>query len=253
MSSLPKSADEDYANQYSEAFVARWDDLIDWEKRARGEGGFFEERLHAAGARRVLDVSTGSGFHAVQLCKAGFEVTAVDGSRTMVERARRNFADRQLAIDLYHTDWLDLDAQWLGTFDAIVCLGSSLCHVFDASTRVRVLQRFRQLLRPGGLLMVDQRNFAAILAGHYKASGNYYYCGSNARVGLGEVTPDVCEFTYCFDQAQEYRLRVFPLTPEQLQSEIGLAGFHWERAYGDFKQHYAPLEADFVVHQAHAI
>lgn len=72
-------------------FVERWDELIDWNKRAAGEGSFFYDLLRPAGAWRVLDAATGSGFHAAQLHKAGFDVTACDGSPTMVDRARRNF------------------------------------------------------------------------------------------------------------------------------------------------------------------
>lgn len=53
-----------YSAQYSADFVERWDELIDWEKRKAGEGGFFEKLLRQHGVQSVIDVSTGSGFHA---------------------------------------------------------------------------------------------------------------------------------------------------------------------------------------------
>ena len=59
-----------YSAQYSANFVERWDELIDWEKRKAGEGGFFEKLLREHGVQSVIDVSTGSGFHAVQLKQA---------------------------------------------------------------------------------------------------------------------------------------------------------------------------------------
>ncbi len=46
----------------------------------------------------VIDVSTGSGFHAVQLKQAGFDVVATDGSPTMLTKARSNFRRYGLAI-----------------------------------------------------------------------------------------------------------------------------------------------------------
>ncbi|WP_397452278.1 class I SAM-dependent methyltransferase [Pseudomonas sp. NA-150] len=242
--------DANYSRQYTRDFVDHWDELIDWQKRAEGEGSFFVDLLHKSGARRVIDVSTGSGFHAVQLRKAGFYVVACDGSPTMVERADANFKKHGVSIPIRQSDWLELDSRVLGTFDAVVCLGSSLCHVFDEQTRHEVLKRFRSLLKPGGLLIVDQRNFQAIRAGKFKSSGRYYYCGTSAKVGLGEVSDEVCEFVYTFSDRTTFSLRVYPILPAQLRSEIELAGFNQHRSYGDFKPIYDVMSSDFIVHSA---
>ena len=246
------SADHDYARQYAENFVARWDELIDWEKRAAGEGAFFSDLLRQARAWRVLDVATGSGFHAAQLHKAGFDVTASDGSPTMVDRARCNLDRLGIGVPVHCHDWQALDPRVLGTFDAVLCLGSSLCHVFDRQARIAALERFRRMLKPGGLLLVDQRNFEAILAGRFSSSGRYYYCGKTARVTLGELDESRCEFVYDFADGAQYRLRVFPIRPRQLQEELREAGFHTPRSFGDFKPVYDAMSVDFIVHQAHA-
>lgn len=251
-SPIEPGSDADYAHQYGDDFVRRWDELIDWDKRAAGEGTFFIDKLVAANAFSVLDVSTGSGYHAVQLRKAGFYVVACDGSPTMVKRAGANFREHDLMIPLHQCDWLDLDSEKLGIFDAVVCLGSSLCHVFDQDTRHQVLKRFRSLLKPGGLLMVDQRNFQAIRSGRFKSSGQYYYCGKTAHVGLGEVSDDVCEFVYTFDDQASFRLRVYPILPTQLSAEIELADFSRPRSYGDFKPIYDIMSCDFIIHTATA-
>lgn len=245
-------ADDDYVSQYSNDFTSRWDDLIDWDKRAEGEGGFFTDRLHEAGVRTLIDVSTGSGFHAVQMKRAGFEVCAADGSPTMVERARQNFRHYGLDLPLHHLDWRQLSPQRLGTFDAVLCLGSSLCHVFDALERQRILRRFHSLLKTGGLLIVDQRNFLAIRAGQYQASGNYYYCGKSVSVIIGEVTDQVCEFIYRFNDGSTYRLRVCPVLPETLGAEIAASGFNYQNHYGDFSLDYESMKADFIIHTARA-
>jgi glycine/sarcosine N-methyltransferase len=243
-------SDSDYARQYSRDFVSRWDELIDWGKRAAGEGSFFTDLLSRAGACYIIDVSTGSGFHAVQLRKAGFEVLACDGSATMVERAKLNFRAHGVDIPILQRDWLELDSRSLGSFDAVLCLGNSLCHVFDRDERHQVLRHFRQLLKPGGLLVVDQRNFRAILAGRYKPSGRYYYCGRTATVSLGEVNEQLCEFVCTFSDQATYRLRVYPILPEALKREISDAGFCWPRSFGDFQHIYDPMNCDFIIHLA---
>jgi glycine/sarcosine N-methyltransferase len=244
--------DQHYAHQYNTDFVSRWDELIDWDKRAAGEGTFFSDLLLKVGACRVFDASTGSGFHSVQLYKAGFDVTACDGSPTMVKRARLNFASRGLRIPIHGLDWRELEPRQLGTFDAVLCLGSSLCHIFDKDQRIDVLKRFRSLLKPGGMLLIDQRNFHAILAGKFSSSGRYYYCGKTVRVTLGEVHESLCEFVYTFADEVSYRLRVYPILPEQLRNEMRLAGFDDRKRFGDFKYVYDPMRADFIIHQARA-
>ena len=56
-----------YEQEYIEQFVDRWDRLIDWDARAEAEGDFFIRLLHEHGAKSVLDVATGTGFHSVRL------------------------------------------------------------------------------------------------------------------------------------------------------------------------------------------
>ncbi|UZJ58017.1 class I SAM-dependent methyltransferase [Pseudomonas sp. KU26590] len=244
---------DEYTSQYSADFVSKWDELINWELRKQGENGFFEQLLKAAQCHSVIDVSAGSGFHSVQLTLAGLHVVANDGSATMVAKAKANFERYDVCIDCHNSDWLDLDSRILGKFDAVVCLGSSLCHVFDEQDRRKVLSNFRSLLKPGGLLIVDQRNFYAILAGRFKASGNYYYCGTSASVTLGEVNDQLCEFRYSFDGAPPYSLKVYPLQPNQLKSEINASGFSHQSMYGDFRADFDMLSSDFIIHKAVAI
>jgi len=81
---------DQYHSEYVQKFVEKWDDLIDWDARAESESGFFIQVLKAAGKRKILDVSTGTGFHSVQLLRAGFDVTSVDGSANMLIKAFEN-------------------------------------------------------------------------------------------------------------------------------------------------------------------
>jgi len=116
-----------------------------------------------------------------------------------------------------------------------------------------VLEKFRALLNPGGLLVVDQRNFFAIRAGKFKSSGHYYYCGTHASVGLGQVDEHVCEFIYSFDNAEQYRLQVYPLLPGELKGEVLKSGFSAHESYGDFQRDYDMMDCDFVIHTARAV
>ncbi len=41
-----------YTHEYVHEFVQKWDELIDWDKRAQTEGDFFIELLRRRGAAR---------------------------------------------------------------------------------------------------------------------------------------------------------------------------------------------------------
>ena len=49
-------------------------------------------------------------------------------------------------------------------FDAVLCLGNSLPHALDAGDLGDALADFAAVLHPGGLLLVQNRNFDAVLA-----------------------------------------------------------------------------------------
>ena len=235
--------------QYTPDLVGRWDELIDWNRRAAAEKSFFTDLLLKQGACRIFDASTGSGFHAVQLRRAGFDVVANDGSPSMVKKARVNFASRGLNIPTACLDWCNLYPRDLGRFDAVLCLGNSLCHLFESEQRIQVLERFRALLKPGGLLLVDQCNFPRLLSGDVAAAGRHYYCANATRVTLGVLNEALCEFIYTFSDEVSHRLSVCPVLPGQLRHEMRAAGFVGGKTYGDFNYLWDVLGADFLVHQ----
>lgn len=49
------------------------------------------------------------------------------------------------------------------TFDAVLCLGSSLPHIASPSNLTPTLRDFAAALRPGGLLILQNRNFDCML------------------------------------------------------------------------------------------
>ncbi len=148
-----------YRGEYVRGFVDKWDELIDWEARAKSEGRFFIDVLKARGKETVLDVATGTGFHSIQLLKAGFDVTSADGSAEMLARAFDNARDQGLVLKTVHADWRWLNKDVNGKYDAIICLGNSFTHLFEENDRRRALAEFYAALKHDGILIIDQRNY----------------------------------------------------------------------------------------------
>ncbi|MGW0930738.1 class I SAM-dependent methyltransferase [Streptomyces sp. NPDC002644] len=241
---------DDFEGQYIPTLVELWDQLIDWDRRREGEQDFFTELLHGVEARHVLDVACGTGYHAVTLAQDGFDVTAADGSARMVEHTRRNAVRHGQTFDVLHADWRNLDQHLDRRYDAIVCLGSSFPHLFQEEDRRAVLAQFYEALNPGGVLIVDHRNFDAIRRHRYRSSGNYYYCGTGATVSVAHVDAGLCRFQYDFQQGGTHHLEVYPILAAELSTLLIDSGFDTTQTFGDFQENFDTDEVDFVIHVA---
>ncbi len=144
-----------------------YDRFINWEERLQSELPFIEQQLLAANAHRVLDAACGSGMHTIALAKRGYEVVGTDLSEEMIARARANAAeagsDVRFRVAGFGELAQSLDVQENG-FDALLCLGNSLPHVLTSEDLATTLADFISCLRPGGLLLIQNRNFDMVLA-----------------------------------------------------------------------------------------
>ncbi|GAA2929707.1 hypothetical protein GCM10020221_26890 [Streptomyces thioluteus] len=188
-----------YTEEYIPSFVEKWDSLIDWEKRTESEGNFFIDLLRMWGVRSVLDVATGTGFHSVRLLDAGFETVSADGSADMLERAFKNGAQYGGHIlRVVRADWRWLSRDVHGEYDAIVCLGNSFTHLFSERDRRKALAEFYAMLKHDGILVLDQRNYDAMLDDRYTSKQRYYYCGEDVVVEPDHVDEGLCRMRYSF-------------------------------------------------------
>lgn len=240
-----------YQAEYVENFVERWDQLIDWDARAEGEGKFFIELLRQNNKRKILDVATGTGFHSVQLLKAGFNVTSADGNAQMLVKAFENGKERGYILRTLHADWRwlnrDIDDQ---QFDAVICLGNSFTHLHDEHDRRRALAEFYSVLKHDGILILDQRNYDAILDKGFSSQHKYYYCGEKVSAEPIHVDDGLARFEYTFEDGSKHHLNMFPLRKDYTRRLLVEAGFHSVETYGDFQETYREDEPDFFIHVA---
>ncbi len=240
-----------YKLEYIQSFVEKWDELIDWEMRAESEGDFFIRQLRERGARKVLDVATGTGFHSVRLLNEGFGVVSVDGSAEMLAKAFEN--GRRYGEHILRTvcaDWRWLNRDVPGEYDAIICLGNSFTHLFDERDRRKTLAEFYAMLRHDGVLILDQRNYDAILDHGYSSKHRYYYCGDKISVEPEHVDEGLARFRYDFPDDAVYHLNMYPLRKEYTRRLMNEVGFQRVETYGDFQGTYIEEEPDFFVHVA---
>lgn len=237
-----------YRKEYTKDFVEHWDDLIDWKGRAQGEKGFFQDLLRNAGVKSVADIASGTGFHAVNFAKSGFEVVASDGSRNMLEKTRENARRHNAPLcDIVQSDWRDLPKN-LGedTFDAVLCLGNAFTHLFEHEARVETLGAIFSIIKPGGMAVIDHRNYDHMLENGYSSKHRFYYTGKNVEAYPEKLDETVALFRYEFSNGNTFHLNLFPLAADYLTEMLEDTGFVDIKRYGDFEIPYDVEDVDFI-------
>ena len=239
---------ETYKHEYTDEFVNRWDKLIGWEGRAKGEDGFFESLLDQYNCKSVADIATGTGFHAIVLADQGYEVTATDGAEAMVEKTVENARQMDVTLkDAKTVDWRELDTVFAhNSFDSLLCLGNALTHLFDEDDRRRSLQAMMNVLKPGGILVLDHRNYDKILDHGYDNKHQYYYVGSGVDARPAIIQDDMVRFEYSYPDGNTFHLTMFPLRQSYVRRLMDETGFTEVHSYGDFDRKYDPENVDFL-------
>ena len=119
------------------------------------EVAFIQRHLPAATFRCLLDVPCGIGRHAGPLSELGYDVLGVDRSVSALNVARERYQN---------VEFLELDMFEIGsigrTFDGVLCLWQSFGYGTSAQNR-QLLDDMRQVLRPGGRIVLDIYNAGA--------------------------------------------------------------------------------------------
>ncbi|MBU1197820.1 class I SAM-dependent methyltransferase [Candidatus Micrarchaeota archaeon] len=236
--------------QYPRHVANAWDSFIDWRRRKRGERSFFIQHLRRMNAVNVLDVACGTGYDSIRLAKEGFEVTSLDASPHMLERAKYNAAKERVILRCVRADWKKLDSCFKpASFHAVIFLGNSFTHLFDRPDRESVLSSIHRLLKTRGMLIIDHRNYDMILDTGYKSKHKFVYCGENFEVIPVVRRDDLIRFSY-FGKKHHWFLDIYPIRTNEMLELLANAGFSKIETFGDFERPFAKYGADFIQHVA---
>ncbi|KAJ8919268.1 hypothetical protein NQ315_003852 [Exocentrus adspersus] len=280
------TASEGIKDQYADGKAAKVWEIFIGDKKSRTENykNFLVGLLKRKGCKRVLDVACGTGIDSIMLLEEGFEVVSVDASDKMLKYALKSRWNRrkEAAFD----NWIIEEANWLtlyddikdlvgNGFDAVICLGNSFAHMLDnfgdQREQKQAIRNFEKCVKPGGLLLIDHRNYDYIIDSGSTASKCIYYNSKHTTdiktsVLFVEGRPALVTLDYLIDTASlddeksniiinedsisEFRLSYYPhrlkIFNMMLKNAFGQNSNY--KIYGDFKNLEEIRTPNFYIH-----
>ena len=212
----------------------------DYSKEARFADSLI--RKHYPGAERVLDLCCGTGEHAINMTKLGYEVTGIDLSQDMLTIGTKKAEKLELSVNFSYGDVNELKIK--EKFRAAYCLGYTLLYMTTHRAAMNFFNAVNKALDPGGIFIVDFINGWSIEKEWHKDKATYRF--DDATIFLSEqATLDRknrlkhVEFQYLIDNHNGQVKTVFAEEDLRIyfEDEVGLllssCGFETIRSYGD--------------------
>ena len=124
-------------------------------RQTRREARFIIDRLGLEPGARVLDLACGTGRHAIELARHGYDMVGLDLSMVMLKRALADAQNAKQVIKFIHGDMQKLSFKAI--FDAAYCVQTSFGY-FDDLRNFRVLQGIYRALKPNGVFLIETIN-----------------------------------------------------------------------------------------------
>jgi len=141
---------------------AKYYDLLYSDKDYEKECDFIEDifkTLTSHNVRSIVDVSCGTGGHAIPLAKRGYKVTAFDLSEQMVRIARQKAAG--LDIDIRVGDMTEFAPSV--EYDCCISMFDSIDYLSDYEDIVKAFGNISKMVKRNGLFIFQYWNGPAVL------------------------------------------------------------------------------------------
>ncbi len=260
------------------AHIAEWYDL---EHDQFDDDLQFYLDLSAGTGPDILEIGCGTGRVTVALARAGRQMTGVDRSAAMLERARKRLAsesrDVQARVGYIFGDARNLPDTINGPFSLAIIPLNTLAHVVTLRERLTLLDAMRRLLVPGGRLIVDldlhgpRRLLDAagqlLVQGIWPVEGMATDSNNVPIVSVSHFvtcsappSDDILKVTHLYDIQEATgilrrsicQMELALLTRGEVEVSLDRAGFVVERVYGGYDLEPYDNDASRAILLAHA-
>uniref|UniRef100_A0A3Q2QMN8 Glycine N-methyltransferase n=1 Tax=Fundulus heteroclitus TaxID=8078 RepID=A0A3Q2QMN8_FUNHE len=264
-------AAEGLPDQYADGKAAKvWELYIgDLQSRTQEYKSWLVALLRRHGVRRVLDVACEYSYKNdfnPQMFPSDKVLTHAEPETTSEPSYWATAKRTGLLLVIEEANWLtlpeDVEKPAEG-FDAVICLGNSFAHLpdfkGDQSEQKLALNNIASMVRPGGILIIDHRNYDYILeTGRAPQGKNIYYKSDltqdiSTSVLWVNSKPHMITLDYTIQVPQaalqklpevsKFRLSYYPHRLEKFSELLAdaFSGAMEHTVYGDFKA-YRPAQ-----------
>ena len=232
----------------------------------------------------VLDAAAATGRATIFLASKGYRVyentTDFNLNKKLDENVRNKQEGTEIQISDY--DWALISYYFKHQkFDTVILIGNFLSRLLDENERRRVIEQCFKILKPGGIFIVDKRNFDRILklkdADIYSYDGFYDNCyrckvlyrGETVRGWPKLIDDNLIEFVIGSNKKEfDPIFKMYPFKSNtgskknqyhELKNLLMSCHFEKVEIYQDYdfnnkipedKYNYSDLESDFIVYVA---
>lgn len=200
-------------NKEAEAFIGN---LVDYLQ--------LPQRSH------VLDLACGKGRHSITLFTHGYNVLGVDLSSQSIDFAK-NFSNEHLRFRVHDMREVIPEEQ----FDAVFNLFTSFGYFNSSEDNKRVLNSVRQMLKTGGILLIDFMNATKVIANLIEEETKI---ADNITFNITRKYDGQHIFKYinfiAEEQEHKYMERVQALKLSDFEFLLDTCGFDLIRTFGNF-------------------
>lgn len=149
---------------FYDGIAGEYDEITGSAERSAKAEGFVKELQARYPVKSALDAACGTGVYTIPLARMGVRTVGSDISAAMLAQARRRAEEAGAPVEWVCSPMQELTAHVRERFDAVLCMGNSFPHLLADADRDTALDAFRELLNPGGVLVLQLLNYARILA-----------------------------------------------------------------------------------------
>ena len=209
-------------------------DLLESESRDAITLKHYETVFGGKSIQTLLDVSIGTGSMTLPLANLGIRISGSDLSETMLNRCRKKCEARNIPVTLKCSDFRTVAHVFDEAFDCVASTGNSLGYVSNEDV-LKTLEQMNALVKPGGYLYLDLRNWDMIL----EKKPRYYLYNPSF---VGDTRVNLMQFwDYLPDNTVDFNLLyTFEQNNRIIQKE-------------HFLEHYIPVPHQLILDKLNAM
>ena len=209
-------------------------DLLESESRDAITRKHYETIFNGKNIKTLLDVSIGTGGMTLPIADLSIQFSGSDLSQTMLSRCQKKCEARNIPATLKCCDFRKVAEAFDAQFDCVASTGNSLGYVSNEDV-LKTLEQMDTLVKPGGYLYLDLRNWDMIL----ERKPRYYLYNPSF---VGETRVNLMQFwDYLPDNTVDFNLLyTFEQNNRIIQKE-------------HFLEHYIPVPRQLILNKLNAM